>query len=48
VPSGRKVKKGCGPAVRAGEHVVPLNDLVENDPVHESSEAESEQDAGPG
>ena len=41
-------QSGCGPAVRAGEHVVPLNDLVENDAVHESSEADSEQDAGPG
>src|SRR5688500_377203 len=41
-------QSGCGPAVRAGKHVVPLSDLVENDAVQESSEAESEQDAGPG
>jgi hypothetical protein len=27
---------------------VPLNDLVQNDAVQESSEAEPEQDAGPG
>ena len=40
-----------GVAALAGEHVMPLQDLVEHDPVDEPTEAEAEQDprrAGPG
>jgi hypothetical protein len=31
---------------RRGEHVVPLEHLVQQDPVHEATEADAEQDPG--
>ena len=33
-------------AALAGQHVVPLKDLVQDDAVHEPAEADPEQDAG--
>jgi hypothetical protein len=30
----------------AGEHVVPLEDLVEDDSIHETAEADAEKESG--
>ena len=38
--------RGGGVVARAGEQVVPLEDLVENDAVDEAPEADSQQQAG--
>ena len=38
--------RGFGVVAFAGEHVVPLKDLVKDDAIHEPSEADPEQESG--
>jgi hypothetical protein len=40
------VQGGCRPAVRTGQHVVPLRDLVEDDPVEEPAQSQAEENSG--
>ena len=45
---GRVVADGDVGRRRAGQHVVPLQHLVQEDPVDEAAEAHTEEDAGQG
>ncbi|MFC7693237.1 hypothetical protein ACFQY5_30475 [Paeniroseomonas aquatica] len=43
-----QVRHAVGGVAGAGQHVVPLQDLVQHDAVEEAAEAEAEEDAGGG